>query len=43
MECPRCGFIEQRDVQCPRCDGSFNAHDAEEWAHLDYLEGKLDE
>jgi hypothetical protein len=43
MECPRCGFIEQRDVQCPRCDGSFNAADAEEWAHLDYLEAKLGE
>jgi hypothetical protein len=41
MECPRCGFIEQRDVQCPHCDGLFNATDAETWAHLDYLEAKL--
>jgi hypothetical protein len=43
MECPKCGFIEQRDVQCPRCDALFNADVAEEWAHLDYLESRLGE
>src|SRR5579884_1060379 len=41
MECPSCGFIEQRDVRCPNCERVFNASDAEEWAHLDYLEAKL--
>lgn len=43
MECPRCGFIEQRDVECPKCEGVFNAEDAEEWAHIDYVEAKLGE